>query len=98
MGFFSAIGGILGRINDMNIKKEETEFEKTQKYIKEVEEKIEKEKNLKTESKLKNITLDEGEKNLNWQDLRSKQNVENDLKEEMLEDKWKKLDKMLEDI
>ena len=82
----------------MNIKKEETEFEKTQKYIKEVEEKIEKEKNLKTESKLKNITLDEGEKNLNWQDLRSKQNVENDLKEEMLEDKWKKLDKMLEDI
>ena len=97
MGFFSAIGGILGRINDMNIKKEETEFEKTQKYIKEVEEKIEKEKNLKTESKLKNITLDEGEKNLNWQDLRSKQNVENDLKEEMLEDKWKKLDKMLED-
>ena len=23
MGFFSAIGGILGRINDMNIKKEE---------------------------------------------------------------------------
>ena len=98
MGFFSAIGGILGRINDMNIKKEETEFEKTQKYIKEVEEKIEKEKNLKTESKLKNITLDEGEKNLNWQDLRSKQNVENDLKEEKLKDKWKKLDKMLEDI
>ena len=40
MGFFSAIGGILGRINDMNIKKEETEFEKTQKYIKEVEEKL----------------------------------------------------------
>ena len=78
MGFFSAIGGILGRINDMNIKKEETEFEKTQKYIKEVEEKIEKEKNLKTESKLKNITLDEGEKNLNWQDLRSKQNIKED--------------------
>jgi hypothetical protein len=98
MGFFSAIGGILGRINDMNIKKEETEFEKTQKYIKEVEEKIEKEKNLKTESKLKNINLDEGEKNLNWKDLRSKQNVENDLKEEKLKDKWKKLDKMLEDI
>ena len=97
MGFFSAIGGILGRINDMNIKKEETEFEKTQKYIKEVEEKIEKEKNLKTESKLKNINLDEGEKNLNWHYLRSKQDVENDLKEETIEDKWKKLDKMLED-
>jgi len=98
MGFFSAMGGILERINDRNMKKEETEFEKTQKYIKEVEEKIKKERNLKTESELKNINLDDDEKNLNWQDLRNKQNVENDLKEEMLEDKWKKLDKMLEDI
>ena len=97
MGFFSAMGGILERINDRNMKKEETEFEKTQKYIKEVEEKIKKERNLKTESELKNINLDDDEKNLNWQDLRNKQNVENDLKEEMLEDKWKKLDKMLED-
>ena len=97
MGFFSAMGGILERINDRNMKKEETEFEKTQKYIKEVEEKIKKERNLKNESELKNINLDDDEKNLNWQDLRNKQNVENDLKEEMLEDKWKKLDKMLED-
>ena len=32
MGFFSAIGGILGRINDMNIKKEETEFETQRLY------------------------------------------------------------------
>ena len=98
MGFFSEMGGILERINDRNMKKEETEFEKTQKYIKEVEEKIKKERNLKTESELKNINLDDDEKNLNWHYLRSKQDVENDLKEEMLEDKWKKLDKMLEDI
>ena len=49
MGFFSAMGGILERINDRNMKKEETEFEKTQKYIKEVEEKMEREKNLKPE-------------------------------------------------
>jgi hypothetical protein len=103
MGFFSAIGGFiggaLGKINDTNIKKEETEFEKTQKYIKELEEKMEREKNLKPESKLKNINLDEGEKKLNWQDLRSKQNIKEDLaKEKEEEDKWKKLDKMLEDI
>ncbi|WP_347714596.1 hypothetical protein [uncultured Parvimonas sp.] len=97
MGFFSEMGGILERINDRNMKKEETEFEKTQKYIKEVEEKIKKERNLKTESELKNINLDDDEKNLNWHYLRSKQDVENDLKEETIEDKWKKLDKMLED-
>ena len=97
MGFFSEMGGILERINDRNMKKEETEFEKTQKYIKEVEEKIKKERNLKTESELKNINLDDDEKNLNWYYLRSKQDVENDLKEETIEDKWKKLDKMLED-
>ena len=97
MGFFSEMGGILERINDRNMKKEETEFEKTQKYIKEVEEKIKKERNLKTESELKNINLDDEEKNLNWHYLRSKQDVENDLKEETIEDKWKKLDKMLED-
>lgn len=97
MGFFSAMGGIFERINDRNMKKEETEFEKTQKYIKEVEEKIKKERNLKTESELKNINLDDDEKNLNWHYLRSKQDVENDLKEETIEDKWKKLDKMLED-
>lgn len=97
MGFFSAMGGILERINDRNMKKEETEFEKAQKYIKEVEEKIKKERNLKTESELKNINLDDDEKNLNWHYLRSKQDVENDLKEETIEDKWKKLDKMLED-
>jgi len=102
MGFFSAIsgfvGGIFGRTNDTNVKKEETEFEKAQKYIKEVEEKIEKEKYLKPESKLKNINLDEGEKKLNWQDLRSKQNIKEDLAEEKVEDKWNKLDKILEDI
>ena len=98
MGFFSAIGGILGRINDMNIKKEETEFEKTQKYIKEVEEKIEKEKNLKPESKLKDIKLDDVGENLNWQDLRSKQNIKEDLVKEKVEEKWEKIDKMLEDI
>ena len=97
MGFFSEMGGILERINDRNMKKEETEFEKTQKYIKEGEEKIKKERNLKTESELKNINLDDDEKNLNWHYLRSKQDVENDLKEETIEDKWKKLDKMLED-
>lgn len=97
MGFFSEMGGILERINDRNMKKEETEFEKTQKYIKEVEEKIKKERNLKTESELKNINLDDDEKNLNCHYLRSKQDVENDLKEETIEDKWKKLDKMLED-
>ena len=102
MGFFSAIGGFisgaLGKINDTNIKKEETEFEKTQKYIKELEEKMEREKNLKPESKLKNINLDEGEKKLNWQDLRSKQNIKEDLAKERVEEKWEKLDKMLEDI
>lgn len=102
MGFFSAIGGfiggVFGRTNNTNVKKEETEFEKAQKYIKEVEKKIEKEKYLKPESKLKNINLDEGEKKLNWQDLRSKQNIKEDLAKEKEEDKWKKLDKMLEDI
>ena len=102
MGFFSAIGGfiggVLGKTNDTNIKKEETEFEKTQKYIKEVEEKIEKEKNLKPESKLKDIKLDDVGENLNWQDLRSKQNIKEDLAKEKVEEKWEKLDKMLEDI
>ena len=102
MGLFSAIGGFiggaLGKTNDTNIKKEETEFEKTQKYIKELEEKMEREKNLKPENKLKNINLNEGEKKLNWQDLKSKQNIKEDLAEEKEEDKWKKLDKILEDI
>lgn len=104
MGFFSAIsgaiGGFFGSVGETsrtNVKKEETEFEKTQKYIKEFEEKIEKEKNLKPESKLKNVKLDDVGENLNWQDLRSKQDVENDLKEEKIESKWEKLDKMLED-
>ena len=107
MGFFSAISGVIGgissaigaigRTNDTNVKKEETEFEKTQKYIKELEKKIEKEKNLKPESKLKDIKLDDVGENLNWQDLRSKQDIENDLKEEKIESKWEKLDKMLED-
>ena len=102
MGFFSAIGGFiggaLGKTNDTNIKKEETEFEKTQKYIKELEEKIEKEKNLKPESKLKDIKLDDVGENLNWQDLRSKQDIKEDLAKEKVEEKWEKLDKMLEDI
>ena len=107
MGFFSAISGVIGgissaigaigRTNDTNVKKEETEFEKTQKYIKELEEKIEKEKNLKSESKLKDVKLDDVRENLNWQDLRSKQDIENDLREEKIESKWEKLDKMLED-
>ena len=97
-GICSAIGGAIERTNDTNVKKEETEFEKTQKYIKELEEKMEREKNLKPENKLKNINLDEGEKKLNWQDLRSKQNIKEDLAEEKEEDKWKKLDKILEDI
>ena len=35
MGFWGAIGGALGRTNDTNVKKEESEFEKSQKYIKE---------------------------------------------------------------
>lgn len=102
MGFWGAIGGALGaaigRTNDTNVKKEETEFEKTQKYIKELEEKIEKEKNLKPESKLKDIKLDDVGENLNWQDLRSKQNIKEDLAKEKVEEKWEKLDKMLEDI
>ena len=101
MGFFSAISGAIGaigRTNDINVKKEETEFEKTQKYIKELEERIEKEKNLKPESKLNDIKLDDVGENLNWQDLRSKQNIKEDLAKEKVEDKWKKLDKMLEDI
>ena len=102
MGFWGAvcgaIGGVLGRTNDTNKKKEESEFEKTQKYIKEVEKKLEEDKYLNPESKLKDIKLDDGEKNLNWQDLRSKQNIKEDLAEEKEEDKWKKLDKMLEDI
>ena len=58
MGFFSAISGFFGSVGETlrtNVKKEETEFEKTQKYIKELEEKIEKEKNLKPESKLNDI-------------------------------------------
>ena len=107
MGFFSAISGVIGgissaigvigRTNDTNVKKEETEFEKTQKYIKELEEKIEKEKNLKPESKLKDVKIDDVGENLNWQDIRSKQDIENDLKEEKIESKWEKLDKMLED-
>ena len=102
MGFWGAIGGFLGgalgRTNDTNVKKEESEFEKTQKYIKEVEKKIEKEKNLKSESKLKDIKLDDVRENLNWQDLRSKQNIKEDLGKEKVEEKWEKLDKMLEDI
>lgn len=102
MGFWGAIGGALGaaigRTNDTNVKKEETEFEKTQKYIKELEEKIEKEKNLKPESKLKDIKLDDVGENLNWQDLRSKQDIKEDLAKEKVEEKWEKLDKMLEDI
>ncbi|WP_339001851.1 hypothetical protein [Fusobacterium animalis] len=104
MGLFSvisgAIGGFFGSVGETsrtNVKKEETEFEKTQKYIKELEKKIEKEKNLKPESKLKDIKLDDVGENLNWQDLRSKQDIENDLKEEKIESKWEKLDKMLED-
>ena len=97
-GISSKIGGAIERTNDTNVKKEETEFEKTQKYIKELEEKMEREKNLKPENKLKNINLNEGEKKLNWQDLRSKQNIKEDLAEEKEEDKWKKLDKILEDI
>ena len=97
-GISSKIGGAIERTNDTNVKKEETEFEKTQKYIKEVEKKLEKEKYLNPESKLKNIDLDDSEKNLNWQDLRSKQNIKQDLAEEKEEDKWKKLDKILEDI
>lgn len=93
MGLFSAIGGLLGRTNDT----EETEFEKAQKYIKELEKKMEREKNLKSESKLKDIKLDGIGENLNWQDLRNKQDIEKDLKEEKIETKWEKLDKMLED-
>ena len=101
MGFWGAICGTIGaigRTNDTNVKKEETEFEKNQKYIKEVEEKIEKEKYLKPESKLKDIKLADGEKNLNWKDLRNKQNIKEDLAKEKVEEKWEKLDKMLEDI
>ena len=104
MGLFSvisgAIGGFFGSVGETsrtNVKKEETEFEKTQKYIKELEKKIEKEKNLKPESKLKDVKIDDVGENLNWQDLRSKQDVENDLKGEKIESKWEKLDKMLED-
>ena len=97
-GISSKIGGAIERTNDTNVKKEETEFEKTQKYIKEVEEKMEREKNLKPENKLRNINLNEVGENLNWQDLRSKQNIKEDLAEEKVEDKWNKLDKILEDI
>lgn len=97
-GISSKIGGAIERTNDTNVKKEETEFEKTQKYIKEVEKKLEEDKYLNPESKLKDIKLDDSEKNLNWQDLRSKQNIKEDLAEEKEEDKWKKLDKILEDI
>ena len=98
MGFWGAIGGALRRTNDTNVKKEETEFEKTQKYIKELEEKMEREKYLKPESKLKDIKLDDVGENLNWQDLRSKQNIKEDLAKEKVESKWEKLDNMLEDI
>ena len=105
MGFYSAIsgaiGGFFGSVGETsrtNVKKEETEFEKTQKYIKEVEEKIEKEKNLKPESKLNDIKLDDVGENLNWQDLRSKQNIKEDLAKEKVEEKWEELDKRLEDI
>ena len=97
-GIRGKIGGAIERTNDTNVKKEETEFEKTQKYIKEVEEKMEREKNLKPENKLRNINLNEVGENLNWQDLRSKQNIKEDLAEEKVEDKWNKLDKILEDI
>ena len=101
MGFMGAICGAIGaigRTNDTNVKKEESEFEKTQKYIKELEEKMEREKYLKPESKLKDIKLDDVGENLNWQDLRSKQNIKEDLAKEKVEEKWEKLDKMLEDI
>ena len=102
MGFWGVIGGALGaaigRTNDTNVKKEESEFEKTQKYIKELEEKMERAKYLKPESKLKDIKLDDVGENLNWQDLRSKQNIKEDLAKEKVEEKWEKLDKMLEDI
>ena len=101
MGFLGAICGAIGaigRTNDTNVKKEESEFEKTQKYIKELEEKMEIEKYLKAESKLKDIKLDDVGENLNWQDLRSKQNIKEDLAKEKVEEKWEKLDKMLEDI
>lgn len=99
MGFLSGIfGGIFNsNRNNTTLKKEETEFEKTQKYIKELEEKMEKEKDLKPESKLKDVKIDDVGENLNWQDLRSKQDIEKDLKEEKIESKWEKLDKMLED-
>ena len=63
-----------------------------------IDNEIEKEKYLKSESKLKDIKLDDGEKKLNWQDLKSKQNMKEDLAEEKEEDKWEKLDKILEDI
>ena len=105
MGLFSAIGSFFGRIlgssnssNNPDIKKEESEFEKSQKYIKELEEKMEREKYLKPESKLKDIKLDDVGENLNCQDLRSKQNIKEDLAKERVEEKWEKLDKMLEDI
>ena len=101
MGFLGAICGAIGaigRTNDTNVKKEESEFEKTQKYIKELEEKMEREKYLKPESKLKDIKLDDVGENLNCQDLRSKQNIKEDLAKERVEEKWEKLDKMLEDI
>ena len=98
MGFWGVIGAAIGRTNDTNVKKEESEFEKTQKYIKELEEKMEREKYLKPESKLKDIKLDDVGENLNWQDLRSKQNIKEDLAKEKVEEKWEKLDKMLEDI
>jgi len=99
MGFLSGIfGGIFNsNRNNTTLKKEETEFEKTQKYIKELEEKMEKEKDLKPESKLKDVKIDDVGENLNWQDLRSKQDIEKDLKEEKIESKWEKLEKMLED-
>ena len=91
MGFFSAISGFFGSVGETlrtNVKKD----------IKELEEKIEKEKNLKPESKLNDIKLDDVGENLNWQDLRSKQNIKEDLAKEKVEEKWEKLDKMLEDI
>ena len=99
MGFLSGIfGGIFNsNRNNTTLKKEETEFEKTQKYIKELEEKMEKEKDLKPESKLKDVKIDDVGENLNWQDLRSKQDIEKDLKEEKIESKWEKLDKMVEE-
>ena len=88
-----------GRLQSMELQRVRHNWANfTHTHFSRLRKKIEKEKYLKPESKLKNINLDEGEKKLNWQDLRSKQNIKEDLAEEKEEDKWKKLDKILEDI